>query len=277
MTKLSVATATNPSDMPARYEIRRLTEKDMSWASALVMHANSFHSPIWPVTYPENLVRRTYAGYQKAEYLMRHQIESGHSFGIFDLEYQYKTDEARKQEGKLYWDLDNEDVTSAQLLEQMDFPLVSVAMAYDGCKPLDMAKLSELIEVLPAFASLYHGLEVLDSRDPESWKAKGPKEVLLRNATATRHDYEGQRLMRKMANWLMRYANELGFRAIQIECAADAVNWVWTHPPAPFTATEVAAFNTHEYHEEKEVDGVKKEVNPFGAAKQRVSKVFVEL
>jgi hypothetical protein len=277
MTGLSVATKSNPSDLPARYEIRRLTEKEIPWISAIVIHSNMFHSPVWPVTYPENTVRRAYAGFRRVDYLIRHQVKSGHSFGIFDLDYQYKTEEAKKQGGKLSWDLDNEDVTPEQLLEQMDFPLATVAMAYDGNNPLDMGKIMELIEVLPAFGTVYHHLDELDTRDPESWKAKGPNEVLLRNATSTRHDYEGQQLMRKMANWLMRYASEQGFRGIQIECLADAVCHVWTHPPAPFEATAVCAFNTQDYREEAEVDGVKKQVNPFGAAQQRATKVYVDL
>jgi hypothetical protein len=277
MTSLSVATKTNPTELPSRYEIRRLTDREELWISAIVVHSNLFHSKIFTVTYPDGLVQRCYAALQHAEYLVKHQIDSRHSFGVFDLEYEYKTEEARKEGGKLLWDFNNSDVTSDDLLRQMDFPLVSVAMAYDGINALDMEKMMPLIGFLPIFGTIYHQLEVLDPRDPVSWKPKGPKEVLLRNATSTRRDYEGQHIMRKLANWLMRYAAEQGFRGIQIEGTADAVIHVWTHPPNPFRADIISEFRTEAYGEEEDVDGVKRQVNPFGAAKQRCAKIYVHL
>jgi hypothetical protein len=83
--------------------------------------------------------------------------------------------------------------------------------------------------------------------------------------------------MRKLANWLMRYAREQGFRGIQIECMADAVTHVWSHPPRPFKGTVVSEFQAEEYSEEQEVDGVKQQINPFGAAKQRFTTCYVDL
>ncbi|KIY03167.1 uncharacterized protein Z520_01634 [Fonsecaea multimorphosa CBS 102226] len=277
MTKLSAATATNPTNLPPRYEIRRLTEEHIEWVKAIVLHSNMFYSPVWPVCYPEAKTARLYRGFGAVDYLIRHQIESGHSFGVFDLEYKFKRDESKSTGGKLYWDLKDETLDQDQLLQQMDFPLVSVALAYDGLHELDMEKIMPLIECLPLFGAVYHVLEESDPREAASWKPTGEKQVLMRNATSTRHDAEGNGIMKALAQFLMRYAAEQGFRGIQIECLADAVTKVWSQPPAPFKSTIVAEFNTQDYEEEVEVDGVKKKVKPFGEAKQRATKVYCEL
>ncbi len=151
-----MATEHNPTELPSRYEIRRLTDRDVSWVSAVVIHSNLFHSTIFAVTYPDGLVQRCYDSFRQVEYLIKHQIDSGHSFGVFDLEYEFKTEEARKDGGQLLWDLKNLEVTSDDLLRQMDFPLVSVAMSYDGINPLDMDKIMPLIACLPVFGIIYH-------------------------------------------------------------------------------------------------------------------------
>jgi hypothetical protein len=44
----------NPSNLPPRYEIRQLTAEHSDWAKAIVLHSNMFHSPVWPVIYPEH-------------------------------------------------------------------------------------------------------------------------------------------------------------------------------------------------------------------------------
>ena len=188
---------------------------------SIVVHSNIFYSPIWPKCYPEDKTARLYRSFTATEYLIRHQVESGHSFGVFDLEYQFKQEESKAPRGKLYGDLHDNTLGADELLEQMDFPLVSVAMAYDGINALDPEKLGPLIECLPLFGTIYH---VLAERDPrnDSWKPTGPNQVLLRNATSTRHDAEGKGIMKKLAQFLMRYAAGEGFRAIQIECFADS-------------------------------------------------------
>ena len=109
-----------------------------------------------------------------------HQINSGHSFGVFDTEYRFKRQKSGPR-GMLYWDKNNPstDESGAELLSQMDFPLCSVAMAYDGFNALDMEKLMPLIECIPAFPVVYGRLEALDSRKPESWKPTGPHQVLV--------------------------------------------------------------------------------------------------
>lgn len=264
----------NILDLPPRYEVRRLELEHLSWVSAIVTHSNLFHSPVWVAIYPEEQARRAYALHRDANYLLTHQIESGHSLGIFDKEYQFKREESAATGGKLYWDESDEAADGAKLLEQMDFPLVSVAMAYDSFYPLDMEKMQGMLSILPAFAHLHGGLIARDQRDGASWEAKAPGEVLFRAATSTRHDYEGKGIMKAQAHYMMRQAAAGGFRGIQIECMADAVTHVWGRPPAPFRGSVVAEFASFEYEYEDEA-GIK--LYPFRPATQQISKVYCTL
>lgn len=231
---------------------------------------------MWPLCYPKDKTERLLQAFREgAEYLVQHQISSGHSFGVFDLEYRFKRDES-KPDGKLYWDVDNVGATADELLEQMDFPLVSVAMSYDGNKPLDMAQMAPLINVLPLFASVYHYLTLGDARG-DDWKPTGPNQVLMRNATATRRDAEGHGLMRKLAEFLKRYAAEQGFRGINIECLQDAVTKVWLTPPSPFKGTLASEFRCDQLEEDREVDGEMVKIKLFAPSAQRITRIFVDL
>ena len=269
-----VTNGKNPTHLPARYEIRQLTIDHIPWVIAIVMHTNVFHSPVWPVIYPDAKTKRLRRGALASDYLICHQVESGMSFGIFDKGYQYKRPESAATQGKLYWDQDDLESDGPALLEQMDFPLVSVALAYDGNKPLDLPSLMPLFDVLPLFPMIYHILEGLDKRNPESWKPQRPHDVLMRNAASTRADYEGQGLMKKLAQWLMREAALEGYRGIQIECGHDAVTHTWLHPPKPFEGDLVAKFDMGTYEQENE-DGTKTRL--FEPAKQVCTKIYVTL
>jgi hypothetical protein len=209
-------------------------------------------------------------------YLISHQIESGMSFGVFDDEYEYKTAEGKAAGGKLLWDA-NEVVEGASLKEegerlakQMDFPLVSVALSYDAANPLDMSRMQELMDILPHFGLVFHILGDGDKRDPESWKATGPGQVLMRNATSTRCEYEGQGIMGGMARWLMREAASKGYRGVNIECLADAVTHVWSKPQAPFKGGVVSEFDMGTWRNEEGKLA-------FEPSKQRATKCYVEL
>jgi hypothetical protein len=264
----------NPTRINSRYEVRPLTPDHLPWVAAILGHSNMFHSPVWPFAYPEDRIKRMYKFITNGEYPIMHQINSGMSFGIFDLEYKYKRPESEATGGKLYWDTNDLDAAESKLVEQMDFPLCSVALAYDGINELESPKMMSLIETLPLFPTLYAELNAVDKRDPASWKPKGPKEVLMRNGTSTRADYEGEGLMKKLAQWQMRQAAINGFRGIQIECAHDAVNHVWMHAPEPFSSELIGKFDTSTYTQEDE-EG--KTTHPFGEGKQIVTQVFVTL
>ncbi|KAF2103505.1 hypothetical protein NA57DRAFT_53023 [Rhizodiscina lignyota] len=271
----SAASEKNPSYLPPRFEIRRLEEKHIPWASAVVIHSNMYCSPVWPVCYPEKQTQRALDGFKAADYLVRHQVESGMSFGVFDTEYKFKRPESEATEGAVYWDDISPDATQQEMLDAMDNPLATVALAYDGINALDMEKLMPLIAVLPLFGMLYGILHVLDTRPEESHTPTGPKQFLMRNATSTRQDYEGFGLMRKLANFLMREAKLEGFKAINIECLHDAVAHTWSHPPEPFKAELICKFKLDEWEDKDEKTG--EVTHPFKPATQVASKIQVNL
>ncbi|KAJ6444996.1 retrovirus polyprotein [Purpureocillium lavendulum] len=260
--------------LPARFEIRVLQPEHLEWAAAIVAHSNLFHSPVWPVIYPELKAKRACEAQKAAHYLVGHQIASGYSLGVFDNEYVFKRPESAATGGALYWDAADEDASGATLLAQMDFPLVSVALAYDSHDKLDKDRMQPLVDVLPVFNTFYRILGARDGRDAAAWEATRRGEVLFRNATSTRHDYEGQGIMGVTARHMMRDTARRGFRGIQIECAADAVTYVWSNPPAPFKGEVVSEFDMATY-EEDGPDGRK--VNPFYPSRQRATKVYCTL
>ena len=267
----SAAHPANPSPFSSRYEIRQLTPADVDAAQAVISHSNAFYSPIWSVVYdPYETAMKLF----QAKYLIQYQIESGLSYGVFDTQYQYKRPESAATNGKVYWDVNGPATDAATLLEQMDFPLVSIALSYDQFHPLDMAQMAPLITALPLFGTVYGTLAAADNREPTDWHATAAGQVLMRNGTSTRADYEGQGIMKKMAHWLMREAKLKGYRNIQIECGHDAVTDAWLHPPAPFTGELISSFNAATY-EEDSPNGEK--LHPFSPSKQLVTKVYVTL
>lgn len=278
LTNAQTPNPSNKSALKSQYEIRQLEPQHAPWAAAIVAHSNGFYSPVWPVLYPENNGKHVIQLALDADYLVMHQIKSGLSFGVFDTKYVFKHEESKATEGKLYWDISEPSVKETQgleaeaqrLLQQMDFPLVSVALSYDAFNALDMSKMAPLLTALPHFGLIYHILEQKDSRDPESWRPKGPNEVLFRNATSTRRDYEGERTMAGLARWLMREAAGRGFRGIQIEAVADAVTHVWSTAEPPYKGTVVSEFHTDTWKDE---DGNV----AFAPAHQRITKVYVDL
>lgn len=81
-----------------------------------------------------------------------------------------------------------------------------------------------LVACLPVYGVIAHTLDQLDPRPADSWR--DPKErnlLLMRNATSTRHDYEGQGVMSALAKYLMRTAAAKGFKTVNIECVNDRV------------------------------------------------------
>jgi hypothetical protein len=268
----------DPKSLPPRYEIRRLEPEHSQWASAIMCHSNVFHSTIFPNVYPDAMGARFNRMMKAAPYLVDHQISSGLSLGVFDKEYQYRRPDSAATNGKFYWDPEADEVSGAELLEAMDFPLVSIALSYDGVDKLDPTRMAPLVATLPTFGICYQQLDLLDPRPLESWRpAKTRGEILMRNATSTRHEYEGKGLMGALARYLMRDAAAKGYKAASIECFNDAVTHVWSEPPSPFRGEVICSFRTDEYEEER--DG--KKVKPFASAnaiaKQLITRVWTTL
>ncbi|CAN8102463.1 unnamed protein product [Discula destructiva] len=259
------------SDLPSRYEIRRLDPQHAQWAAAIVIHSNAFHSSVFPVVYPDAKGARFNKAMKACEYLIDHQINSGLSYGVFDKEFAYKKTGSAATHGKFYWDPENDELTGSGILEAMDFPLVSVALAYDGFDALDMSRLEPLVAALPIFASVYQALDKLDPRPPETWRFPQERNTLLmRNATSTRHEYEGKGLMGALARHLMKTAAEKGYHQSNIECLSDRVTYVWSKPPSPFSGKVIASFRSEDW-EEKDAEG--NVTKPFYPAKQLVTRV----
>lgn len=238
--------------LPPRYGIRKLTMDDVDFATALMSHSMLFLSPLWPNLYPDNITQRVYDMRPSGKYLVEHQIASGMSYAIYDKEYQYKNPESAATGGKLLWDYNDPTADQNKLNEQMDFPLVSLALAYDQINALDFERLGPLVGLVPLFGTIMHHLHVTDTIDPQSWQAKGPNEVLMRNSTVTRQGYEGQGLMKNLAHFLMKEADSKGYRLINIEAYSDAVTKVWANPPAPYQGQKVSELDTRTFSVENE-------------------------
>lgn len=271
----SASSTQQPTGLPERYEIRRLGPEHKDWAKAIVCHANVFHSPVWAVCYPHDQTTRCLKAFNAADYLVEHQIMSGMSFGVFDKQYNFERPESESTNGAVYWsDLDaTSQLDGQQLLERMDFPLVSIALAYDQYSPLDLQRLGPLVETLPLYGTLMHAMAEKDTRD-DSWKATGLNQILIRNATATKADYGGEKTMKQLAQFLMREAKGQGYRGIDIGCMHDAVRRVWLYPPPPFKGILVCEVDVAKYEEQRS-DGTP--YLPFVPSKQVCSKVHVEL
>ncbi|KAK2750744.1 hypothetical protein FQN57_002817 [Myotisia sp. PD_48] len=273
----------NPQGLHPRFEIRRLELEHLDWAIAVLCHTNIFDSPVWPAVYPDNLPGRLIRLFKTCEYFVRHQIESGLSFGVFDTEYKFKRTESESTGGKLYWDLtldegstakDVKETTSQEFLEQMDFPLVSIALSFDAGNPLDGPMVAPVIKTLPLFGTLEGKFNALDPRgDSESLQPKELAQVLKRNGTSTRRDYVGFGIMKHLAHRVMHEAARRGFQGIQIACMHDAVIHVWMNPPSPFKAQMLVDLNFKDF-EEEEVEG--RLIN-YSSIDQRASRIYVHL
>ncbi|KAK0651046.1 hypothetical protein B0T16DRAFT_320923 [Cercophora newfieldiana] len=253
----------NPIIPPPRYEIRPLLPQHIPFARAIITHSNIFHSPVWTKIYPSNQTPRAYTFYLASENLMTLNIASGHSYGLFDTQYIYKRPESAATEGKLHWDFNDMTATAEDLLEQMDFPLVSIAMAWDAAEPgRDGSEWGPAVAAMPRLGTLFTEIEKNDKRDVAIWKPKEMGQVIYRGGTSTRADYEGQGLAKVLAHWCLWRWREQGFRGMQAGVAHRAVVRIFTNPPEGMRGEVVAVLDTKGYEEVGE-DGER--VRPFEA------------
>lgn len=223
-----MSSPTNTTLLP-RYQIRKLTLSDLPFAHAIITHANLFHNALWSKLHASDAVSRAYRIFNTGAYNTSHGIESGFSYGVFDTEYQYKNPQSTATNGAIYWDPELYPASSgADLLEQMDFPLVSVALAYDPvATPLDIVKFQPIFAELPLFPKLVSITEANDIRPVEERKPKQVGECLFRCGTATRADYEGKGLARALAGHLMSEAKKAGYKATQVGTVNNRLNEIW--------------------------------------------------
>ncbi|KAJ8126352.1 hypothetical protein O1611_g7286 [Lasiodiplodia mahajangana] len=128
-----------------RYEVRPLGLEHVEWAKALFAHSFVFGSPIWRNLYPSNKTARFYGLYQASDYLIKYQVSSGLSLGLFDREYEFKNPESVASGGKLYFDFSDPGVCEDELLQQMDTPLVSIACAFDAFYAMDNRRVAPVM------------------------------------------------------------------------------------------------------------------------------------
>ncbi|KAI0418587.1 hypothetical protein F5X98DRAFT_373736 [Xylaria grammica] len=260
--------------LSSRYEIRPLKIEHLEWAKAVFAHSFVFGSPIWRNLYPSDKTARFYGLYQASDYLIKYQILSELSLGIFDTEYEFKNPESAASGGRLYFDFGDPSIAEEELLRQMDTPLVSIACAFDAFYAMDNRRVAPVTGRLPASASFHAALAARDPRDPKAWLPTAPGQVLQRMGTATRADAEGGGFMKAMAHHMMRRAAEKGFRRIQIECFHDAVTAVWSNPPVPFKGSVAGEVDTYTL-DETDADGRRR--FPYRPVRQRLTKVYVTL
>jgi hypothetical protein len=259
-----------------RYEIRKLTLADAPAARAIICHANSYHSPLWTPSYGKKSIN---AIYENCQYFVEFQIKQGHCFGAFDTQYKYKTIEAQEAGGKLLWDLSSQQADPVELLAGMDFPLASIALAYDQTQPMDMQEMGGFFSVMPEFPMLFMWKMMNDSRPDNIKHPRGPNDVMARGGTATRADYENRGLSRYLAEYEMRYAAKLGFRAISIVAGSvpTAVQKVWENPPAPFKSTVIAEAIADEIKVPNMQTGGADLIQPFPHSKQVCKYIWCQL
>lgn len=244
-----------------RYQIRPLNLSHLEWTKAIFAQTNTSPSSTWPALHPGNQTVIAYGQFRALDYLMRHLLVSGVSFGVFDTEYEYRFPSSAKTGGMLHWDENNTTATSDQLLEQMDFPLVSIALSYDAADPPDDAKMQKYYEVVPVTREMFLHIEsLIPSSARKGYAGARRGEVLMRRATSTRGDYEGQGIMKGMAWWLMGEAKRRGYKVIEIPTGHAAVRRVWENPPKPFRAVVMAEFVVGDY---EVVDGDGKKRKPY--------------
>ncbi|KAI8953621.1 hypothetical protein F4801DRAFT_102951 [Xylaria longipes] len=260
--------------LPSRFEIRPLEIEHLEWTKAVFAHSFVFGSPIWRNLYPLDRTARFYGLYHASDYLIRHQISSGLSLGIFDAEYKFKNPKSAPSGGNLYFDFNDPSIDEYELLKQIDNPLVSIACAFDAFYAMDNRRLAPVTGRLPASASFHEALTERDSLDPKAWLPTAPGQVLQRMGTATRADAEGVGFMKVMAHHMMRWAADKGFRRIRIECFHDAVTAVWTNPPVPFKGCVAGEVDTYTLDEIDE-DGTRR--YPYRPVRQRLTRVYVTL
>ncbi|KAI0469582.1 hypothetical protein F4859DRAFT_522994 [Xylaria cf. heliscus] len=268
--------------LSSRYEIRPLELKHLEWTKAIFAHSFVFGSPIWRKLYPLDKTARFYGLYQASDYLIKHQITSGLSLGIFDTEYRYKNPASVASGGGLYLDFSDASADEHTLLRQMDTPLVSIACAFDAFYAMDTRCVAPVAGRLPGSASFHEALAFAAAAAaqtegllPLPLPPTAPGQVLQRMGTATRADAEGVGFMKAAAHHMMRRAADLGFRTIQIECFHDAVTAVWANPPLPFKGSVAGEVDTYALDERDEQTGARR--FPFRPVRQRLTRVYVTL
>jgi hypothetical protein len=244
-------------ELPKGFEIRQLKIEHLDWAAAILGHTMSFDAPwIAKVQVDENPTKRAYDMYDAIKASWKLGIEAELSYGVFNLSWErrYKDTE---EGGQLRWNFKDTSAPRQKLLDQMDFPLVSIAMSKDcaAAKPVLEAK-----EGAISWSMLARGSktirDTLKKRDtsgkiePSSGTESEMGRVIKRSGTHTRGDFTRRGLATALAHHIMREFAAKGYKEILIHAGDPAVIKAWLEPPEPFIAVEGSRFNTSDAQEE---------------------------
>jgi hypothetical protein len=256
------------AQVPDGYEIRQLQPEHLEWVKAVVGHAMAFDSPIWAVELPEGQTQRAYELAEANDASARHCIASGLSYGVFIKDWSLKYADS-DQGGELRWNKEDTKASREELLELMDFPLVSVALSQDVAKskppPDPSAPPSRSFgEILDGHEAIRDNLAAENNAKGIAWKPpkteKGEGKVVKRSGTCTRGDHASKGLAKALAHFVMHKMAEQGYQAIQIDAGSDAVARVWEHPPWPYRADVVSVFDTSTHPKFKKATVVNKRI-----------------
>ena len=272
------------------YEIRQLEPDHVEWVQAIVGYTMSYKSPIWEdVRYDRGddrgKTQRAYDMFHAIRDSSLQAINSGLSYGVFDKTW--------KGEYGVTWDFTKPNATEEQLLEGMQFPLVSIAMSKTSTAEQLLANYkkeagnnTEAVKgAAPSWKDILP-LQAIMSKDLKDQEAKLLKtgffdelptgDAVRRSGTHTwGAEHTGKGLSRALAHYMMDKAKAKGIKWIMIHTGSDAINKVWENPPEGYKHHVTGEFNTAN-HREVNTD-TEQMHNPFGAAEVICKRIWVDL
>jgi hypothetical protein len=263
--------ASNFVQVPDGYEIRPLKLRHLRWAAAIVAQTMAFDSPIFTKMFPSDQAQLDYDIYHAIKPSSKHCIKSGHSLGVFVKDWKPRypeseergteegdtentdtdnedTDKGSEKGAALCWNFADPSATREELLDQMDFPLVAIAMHKDAAVPMPKhpdghKSYGEVMgEAHLTVNKVLQHLDEPQQGDPTTPILKG--QVLKNSGRHTRRDHGRKGLSRALAHGAMKTMADKGYRRIVIQTMNEAVNRVWENPPAPWKAIMRSAFKT---------------------------------
>ena len=252
----------NNHDLPSRYEIRQITAEHSEWARALIIYGFLLRTSIWTPLLLEPKTANALRALDKLSDYVDHAVNSGMSYGIFDTEYEYRFPKSEAIGGNLNWrDLDPDDpYLSLKMIQAMDFPLVSMAMAYDFYyeRPL-----GDIMDILPLHPAMMQQLGKVDTRPLETWFPKGPGEVVCRTGTVTVPGYERRGLATALCKFMILEMQRRGFRGLMIGAQGRTIHRLHCEPPGNCKSTVLHHYDV-EAIELDDADG--KKIKPYTAS-----------
>lgn len=131
-----------------------------------------------------------------------------------------------------------------EIVKRMDFPLVAIALSYDGFTNFDTRPIEEFCKALPEPGYLFNEFEKRSLGDSESSAPTAPGQLVKRNATNTKLGYEGRGFAKKLTYHLTDEARREGFRSLIVNCVHPAVTHIMLNTPCPASARVLAAFES---------------------------------